>query len=137
MSLITRENIIKTAFRVWGQELYLTSSLSDLARELGVSKAALYRHFRNKEAILEAMFERFFDDYVAIVKSGYERAVEAPNYLESVVILSRAITEYFVRNVDAFIFFLIRVYGDREIKNMAAALQRRGMDMSRFRRHDG
>jgi AcrR family transcriptional regulator len=39
--------------------------------------------------------------------------------------------------VDAFIFFLIRVYGDREIKNMAAALQRRGMDMSRFRRHDG
>jgi AcrR family transcriptional regulator len=80
------------------------------------------------------MFERFFDDYTVFVKSGYERAIEAPDYLESVVILTRVITEYFARNVNAFIFFLIRVYGDREIKSMAAALRRRGMDMGRFRR---
>jgi AcrR family transcriptional regulator len=137
MALITREDIIKTAFRVWGRELYLTTSLKDLAGELGVSKAALYRHFRNKEAILEAMYGYFFDDFTAFVKSGYQQALEAPDYLESIVILTRIITEYYARNTDAFGFFLFRVYDNRELRNMAEALRRRGMDMSRFRRRSG
>jgi AcrR family transcriptional regulator len=136
MALITREDIIKTAFRAWGRDLYLATSLSDLARELGVSKAALYRHFRNKEAILEAMYEYFFDEYAAFVKSGYERALAAPDYRESMVILTRIITEYCVRHVDSFIFFLFRVYDVRGTGNMAASLQRRGIDMSRFRRRN-
>jgi AcrR family transcriptional regulator len=137
MALITKEDIIKTAFRVWGQELYLNTSLTDLARELGVSKAALYRHFRNKEAILAAMYDYFFDDYTAFIKTGYERALGSRNFLESQIILTRIIAEYFLRNGEALIFSLMRVYDDRNIKAAAEALRRRGVDMSRFRpRHE-
>jgi AcrR family transcriptional regulator len=132
MALITRGDIIKAAFRVWGREMYLTTSLSDLAKELGVTKAALYRHFRNKEAILEAMYGYFYDDYAAFIKEGYDRALEAPNFLESVVILTRSVVEYYLRNMEIFIFSLIRVYGERGIEAAGEALRRRGLDMSRF-----
>ncbi|MDR0472401.1 MAG: TetR/AcrR family transcriptional regulator [Treponema sp.] len=40
---MTKNDIIKAAFRVWGREFYQTASLSELALELGASKAALYR----------------------------------------------------------------------------------------------
>jgi AcrR family transcriptional regulator len=132
MSLITGEDIIKTAFRVWGREMYLTTSLADLAKELGVSKAALYRHFRNKEAILEAMHGYFFDDYTAFIKNGYERALRARNFLESQMIMTRIIAEYFLRNGEALIFSLMRVYEDRNIKAAGRALRQRGVDMNRF-----
>ncbi|MDR0622887.1 MAG: TetR/AcrR family transcriptional regulator [Treponema sp.] len=133
MGLITRDDIIKAAFRVWGRELYLATSLNDLAKELKVSKAALYRHFRNKEAILDAMYEYFFDDHIAFIRDGYERALGAPDFLESAVILTRVIVEYYLRNVDSFIFSLMRVYGSRKIEAAGEALRRRGVDMSRFR----
>jgi AcrR family transcriptional regulator len=133
MALITRETIIKAAFRVWGRELYLTTSLADLAKELKVSKAALYRHFRNKEASLDAMYGYFFDDYAAFIKPGYERALNAPNFPESAVILTRVIVEYYVRDMDAFIFSLMWVYDGRNIEDAGEALRRRGVDMTRFR----
>ena len=133
MALITRENIIKAAFRVWGRELYLSTSLAGLAKELGVSKAALYRHFRNKDAILDAMYDHFFDDYAAFIKKEYDRALGTPDFLESAAILTRIIVEYHLRNINAFIFSLMRVYGDRKIETAGEALRRRGLDMSRFR----
>jgi AcrR family transcriptional regulator len=136
MAQITREDIVKAAFRVWGRELYLTTSLNSLAGELGVSKAALYRHFRNKEAILDAMYDYFFDDFSAFVKDEYDRALGAPNFPETAVIMIRIIVEYYARHMDAFVFSLMRVSGSRGIRDMGDALRRRGVDMTRFRRHD-
>jgi AcrR family transcriptional regulator len=100
---------------------------------LGVSKTALYRHFRNKEAILAAMREYFFDDYAAFVKNEYDRALEAPDFWESAVILIRAVVEYYLRNAGIFVFSFMRVYDGRQMKAAGEALRRRGVDMSRFR----
>ena len=52
---MNQEDILQAAFLVWGREAYKKMSLSDVAQELAVTKPALYRHFRNKEALLEAM----------------------------------------------------------------------------------
>ena len=57
---MTNDDIIKAAFKVWGRELYRTTSLTEIALELGVSKTALYRHFKDKDSILEAKYEFTF-----------------------------------------------------------------------------
>jgi AcrR family transcriptional regulator len=49
-------------------------SLRDLAQSLGVSRAAPYRHFADRDALLAAVAARGFEDLVA----GYEAALEAP-----------------------------------------------------------
>jgi AcrR family transcriptional regulator len=130
---MTKEDIIKAAFRVWGRGLFHSTSLTQLAGELGVTKPALYRHFPRKQALLDGMYTWFFDDYAASIKAGYDKAVAEDDPAESLLILGRAITRYYCLNMDAFIFALVRVYGGRNQAVMAAELAVRGIDMGKLR----
>jgi AcrR family transcriptional regulator len=129
---MTKDDIIKTAFRVWGGELYQNTSLTQLARELGVSKPALYRHFKNKQALRDAMYTSFFDDYAAAIKAVYDRALGADNKTEGLFIVMRAIVAYYVQKPEAFIFSLAQVYGGRELENMSAQMLSRGIMLGHF-----
>lgn len=138
MAHLTKTDILNTAFRVWGRGFYRHTSLSPIAGALGVTKAALYRHFKNKQALVDAMYERFFDDYAAIIKGAYERALAAengddPHHIESHFIMMRVIVEYYARNPDAFLFSLIMVYDTGEAKRLREHLGRRGIDMEKLK----
>jgi AcrR family transcriptional regulator len=130
---MTKSDIIQAAFRVWGRELYHHTSLTQLARELGVTKPALYRHFHHKQALLDAMYDSFFDDYAAALKDAYDRALETEAPLERLLTLGRAMARYYCLNRDAFLFSLIRVYGNRDEGKMADQLLNRGMDLGKLR----
>jgi AcrR family transcriptional regulator len=130
---MTKQEIIAAAFKVWGRNLYQSTSLSELARELQVSKAALYRHFKHKQALLQAMSDTFFDEYTAFIKPQYERAVAVQDSAESFLIMMRSIVEYYIRHRDAFIFSIVRVYGDACMENVVPQYLARGIDLSRFR----
>ncbi|MDR0784721.1 MAG: TetR/AcrR family transcriptional regulator [Treponema sp.] len=126
---MTRQDIIGTAFRVWGRQAYKSTSLTDVARELGVSKPALYRHFKNKEALVDALSESFFNRYAAFIKPAYEKALSAlPNETECLYIMTTAIAEYYIRNVYDFVFSVVKAFD----KKNNAALLARGVDFSVF-----
>ncbi|GHV72320.1 hypothetical protein AGMMS49928_28940 [Spirochaetia bacterium] len=126
---MTSESIIKAAFHVWGRELYLSTSLVQVARELGVSKTALYRHFTGKQALLEAMRTHFFDDYSQFIRQGYEKALGIADLRERILVMIRSITEYYVRNRDASLFALIMVFGSKDAGSMMGPMQERGVDL--------
>ncbi|MDR0386953.1 MAG: TetR/AcrR family transcriptional regulator [Treponema sp.] len=130
---MTREDIITAAFRVWGRDLYRTTSLTQLAGDLGVTKPALYRHFPHKRALLEGMYEWFFDDYTAYIKAGYDDAVAAGDSVEGMLILGRAVARYYCRNMDVFLFSLIQVYGSQDQGFITDKLAERGIDMRKLR----
>jgi AcrR family transcriptional regulator len=65
------EDILAAAFRVWGREAYRKMSLTEVAIELGVTKPALYRHFKDKDQLLAAMQTSFFDRYAAAMKAAF------------------------------------------------------------------
>jgi AcrR family transcriptional regulator len=48
----SREDILRTAARMFRQGGYDATSMNDLAAELGLSKGALYHHFQSKDEIL-------------------------------------------------------------------------------------
>jgi AcrR family transcriptional regulator len=133
---MTKADIIRAAFKVWGREFYLTTSLTGIARELGVSKTALYRHFTDKQALLNRMYEWFFEDYAASVKADYDRALAAEDPSEGLFIMTRAISAYYGRNRDAFIFSLIKVYGSQEVDRFVEYLRVRGIDMKKLQHFD-
>jgi AcrR family transcriptional regulator len=103
---MTRNDIINAAFEVWGQGLYKTTSLSRLVKALGVSKAALYRHFPDKNALFEAMNNSFYDDYAGALKPEFEKAAATNDPRGKLLIMTRAITRYFAGNFPFFIFSL-------------------------------
>ncbi|WP_019550920.1 TetR/AcrR family transcriptional regulator [Thermus scotoductus] len=52
MGTATRNRILEEAARLFTEKGYEATSVQDLAEALGLSKAALYHHFRSKEEVL-------------------------------------------------------------------------------------
>jgi AcrR family transcriptional regulator len=127
---MNRMEIIKAAFSVWGREHYRTTSLARLAGELGVTKAALYRHFTSKAALLEAMDQYFCDSYGAFFRPHAERALNARTMREGFSILIRSQADFYAHNKYLFIFFVVQCHRDKKIQIYAEKLRERGISMT-------
>ena len=65
----TKERILDIALLLFAQNGYLGTSMSDIAKQLGFTKAALYKHYASKQEILDQIVER-------MNRMDYERAEE-------------------------------------------------------------
>ncbi len=65
----TKERILETALALFAQSGYCGTSMSDIAKQLGITKAALYKHYAGKQEILERIVARMNE-------MDYERAKE-------------------------------------------------------------
>lgn len=54
----TVDNIIEVSYKLFVEKGYDKSSIQDIIKELGLSKGAIYHHFRSKEEILYAVLNR-------------------------------------------------------------------------------
>ncbi|MBI5642913.1 MAG: TetR family transcriptional regulator [Deltaproteobacteria bacterium] len=54
---VRREQIVRAAINIIGAEGIQKFTTARVAREVGISEANLYRHFKNKEAILTALID--------------------------------------------------------------------------------
>jgi AcrR family transcriptional regulator len=54
----TRENILQVALRLFASDGYEAVSVSMIAGELGMTKGALYKHYKNKQDIFDSIVER-------------------------------------------------------------------------------
>lgn len=57
----TKENILHTALRLFARDGYEAASVSDIAGELGMTKGALYKHYKNKRDIFDSIVERMYE----------------------------------------------------------------------------
>ena len=57
----TKERILECAFGLFKKPRLSEISLSEIAAAAGISKTAIFRHYKNKEDLLDAMRQRFFE----------------------------------------------------------------------------
>lgn len=62
----TRERILETALRLFNDSGTAAVSTNHIADGLGISPGNLYYHFRHKEEIIRAIFERLFETWDAL-----------------------------------------------------------------------
>ncbi len=55
----TKEVIIKTALKLFLSKGFNETSMNEIAQEVGVSKPAIYHHFKNKDELVGAIFDYF------------------------------------------------------------------------------
>lgn len=58
MSADTKERIIETALELFSRRGYMGTSMSDIASQIGITKAALYKHYSGKQEILDCIIGR-------------------------------------------------------------------------------
>lgn len=66
-ALATREKILDSAIDIFFENGVSASSLNDIALHAGVTRGAVYWHFKNKRDIFEALNERLFKTFLDIV----------------------------------------------------------------------
>lgn len=64
----TRSAILSKAASLFSEKGYAGASMSDLAKDLDLSKAAIYHHFESKESILMNLVNSTFQDMGALVE---------------------------------------------------------------------
>jgi AcrR family transcriptional regulator len=76
----TRTQVLATATRLFAEKGYEDVSIELILKECGISKGALYHHFRNKEAVFEAALEGV---EARIVETVASRSKSAANPLDA------------------------------------------------------
>lgn len=61
----TRQHLLDAALEVFWRDGVTRASLQAIAQEAGVTRGALYWHFKNKEDLFETLFERQYADFFA------------------------------------------------------------------------
>src|SRR5882757_3980360 len=72
----TREKIQEIALELFAEQGYEKTSLREIAERLGVTKAALYYHFRTKEDIVASLFGDFLARVDEIIDWARGQAVD-------------------------------------------------------------
>lgn len=79
----TKEAIIRAALSLFACRGYSAVSTSMIAEQLGITKGALYRHFENKQAIFDAIWNRMVEldaeraNEDGVPASAYEESAES------------------------------------------------------------
>jgi len=67
----TKEVIIKTALKLFLSKGFNETSMNEIAGEVGVSKPAIYHHFKNKDELVQAIFDHFTSSISRWAKEYY------------------------------------------------------------------
>ena len=54
----TKEKILEEALKLFARSGYMGTSMNDIASQLGVTKAAIYKHYSSKQEILDSIVEK-------------------------------------------------------------------------------
>jgi len=98
----TKENILLTALRLFAKDGYEAVSVSQISGELGMTKSALYKHYKNKRDIFDSIVER-------MDQLDYERAKQ---YQIPGGTMEEMATEYKQMPIDK-----IKIYSEAQFKH--------------------
>jgi len=80
-----REAIIEAATEAFYRRGYGGASLRDIARQVGITQATIYYHFKNKEDILRTIITEFSDQLFQALLSALARDSDAVSRLRNAI----------------------------------------------------
>ena len=81
-----RDRILDAALRVFRRHGFRRSSIEQAAEEAGLTRQALYHHFRSKEALFHGAIERLYQQALAAEIAAAKAAEEADADLADVIV---------------------------------------------------
>jgi AcrR family transcriptional regulator len=79
----TKEEIIKAALKLFLKKGFYNVSMQDIARKVGISKPAIYHHFKNKEEMINGVMDLFTLKTRSLMKNYYNNTDNYKKSLEN------------------------------------------------------
>lgn len=144
---IRKEEIFKAALSCFNRSGYFQTTIDDIAREAGLTKGAIYYHFKSKKNLFIELFHNRVNRYFNSLKDNLDHDAPSGNRLRRIVEKSENILD---QNRDIFQFCLefvamstrdsdIRNEVTRFYKDRVAAFSgiiREGIEAGRFKNLD-
>jgi AcrR family transcriptional regulator len=118
--MASRERILDSAAKVFGQHGFKLASMELVAQECGLSRQALYHHFQSKEALFRAVVE-------AVYEGAFEAERTAGLQREQA---GKALAEILAAQLEArfrYLFELIK--GSAQVEELLSEQQRQTRDL--------
>jgi TetR/AcrR family transcriptional regulator, cholesterol catabolism regulator len=100
---LRKQRIIDTAIKIFHEKGYRSATLDDVAKELGLSKAALYHYVSSKEALLSIIYIQALESFFAHAYRIGEQDLEPPEKLR--VLIHNHIKHIIIENLAMFAVF--------------------------------
>lgn len=87
---IRKQEILDTAMKLFSQKGFEQTTISDIAKNLGVSQGLCYRYFKSKHELFDIGLEKYANYFVMATKQGFsdkaiplkDRLLASPNFFE-------------------------------------------------------
>jgi len=106
--MATRDDILQTALELFAQKGYENTSLEEIAHKIGITKPAIYYHFKNKQKLYNELFIVKFSNLNFEFKDSFEENIKSYIY---------TLGEFFIHNPNIAKLF------SKEITSEAAHLE--------------
>jgi len=90
----TREGIVETALHLFAERGYDGTSLQQIADAMGLTKAAVYYHFRSKADIAHAIVHPSFEAFSEVI----ERAAEGRSRAQRIEVVVTGVVDLLIRH---------------------------------------
>jgi AcrR family transcriptional regulator len=107
-----KDRIIKAAFKIFTKKGYHQSTMDDIAKEIGVSKGALYQYFKNKKDLLNEIVLSYHEMFREVLKTSFGKQNNTTITEEG----SRALLEKYRLHHEMFFEVIAIASHDQEIK---------------------
>jgi AcrR family transcriptional regulator len=116
----SRERILDSAMKVFGQHGYRLASVELVAQESGLTRQALYHHFDSKEALFRAVVEAVHEGACAAERAAGTRQEQA----------GMGLADILVAQLEArFRYVFDRVKGSAQVEELLSEEQRQTRDL--------
>ena len=92
-ALKTKEHLMLAALETFYRKGIARTSLNEIAQTAGVTRGALYWHFKNKEDLFDALFQRICDDIENYMSKDTENNAEGQSW----AVFHRTLLHFFER----------------------------------------
>jgi AcrR family transcriptional regulator len=89
----TRRALLTAAREAFGERGYGPTSVEEIVRRAGVTKGALYHHFRDKDDLFVAVVEEVKREVTGTVGTAFLDAANVPDPLETVILGCQALID--------------------------------------------
>jgi AcrR family transcriptional regulator len=119
-----QQTVLRVAIELFNRQGYDATSMGDLARELGLTKSAIYHHVPSKEHLLQSAIDEALDALTeALDAVSAAKGLDAGQRLRAAVRSSVTVLVGHLPEVT----LLLRVHGNTPVEKAALA-RRRGID---------
>lgn len=131
--MTTKEKIIREALRLFAKRGYSDVYVGDIAQAVGIKAPSLYKHFRSKQEIFDAILERMRQSYgqqtSALHINGNDQSADAAIYAnlgeDALIAAGKGLFLYFLHNEEVRLFrkmLTIEQFHDSELSALHTKL---------------